>query len=97
MSPLEPEPLFIRTAPVDEAPLPKSKMAERDEEVAILTSVFDLPMLIVVAFVVPMLRVVALLSTDSNLAVDEFRTDAFVVPRILVVEVKDPIVTAPDV
>jgi hypothetical protein len=54
-------------------------------------------MLIVVAFVVPMLRVVALLSTDSNLAVDEFRTDAFVVPRILVVEVKDPIVTAPDV
>ena len=97
MSPDELVPLFIRTAPVDEAPLPKSKIAERDEAVAILTSVFDLPTFIVVAFVVPMLRVVALLSTDSNFAVEELKTDTFVVPSILVVLVKDPILTAPAV
>jgi len=84
VSPDELVPLFIRTAPVDEAPLPKSKIAERDEEVAILTSVFDFPMLIVVAFVVPMLRVVTLLSTDSNFAVEELKTDTFVVPSIVV-------------
>jgi hypothetical protein len=53
-------------------------------------------MLIVVAFVGPMLRVVALLSTDSNLAVDEFKTEVFVVPKI-VVEVKDPMVMVPEV
>jgi hypothetical protein len=97
VSPDELVPLFIRTAPVDEAPLPKSKIAERDEEVAILTSVFDLPTFMVVAFVVPMLRVVALLSTDSNFAVEELKTDTFVVPSILVVLVKDPILTAPAV
>jgi hypothetical protein len=84
VDPDDPEPLFIRTEPVDEAPLPKSKIAERDEEVAILTSVFDLPMFMVVAFVVPMLRVVTLLSTDSNFAVEEFSTETFVVPSIVV-------------
>ena len=61
-----------------------------------LTVLDVLPMFIVVAFVGPMLRVIALLSTDSNLAVDEFRTDAFVVPRILVATAADPRVNDPE-
>jgi hypothetical protein len=95
VDPDEPEPLFISTEPVDEAPLPKSKIAVRDEEVAILTSVFDLPMFMVDTFVVPMLRVDTLLSTESNLAVEEFKTEAFVVPNILVAVVADPRNTVP--
>ena len=61
-----------------------------------LTFLDALPMFIVVAFVVPMLRVVTLLSTDSNFAVDEFSTDAFVVPRILVATAADPRVNDPE-
>ena len=97
MEPDDPEPLFISTEPVDEAPLPKSKTAVRDEVAAILTSVFDLPTFMVDTFVVPMLRVDTLLSTVSNLAVEEFKTEIFAVPNILVVLVKDPILMEPDV
>ena len=97
MDPDDPEPLFISTEPVDEAPLPKSKTAVRDEVAAILTSVFDFPMFMIVAFVVPMLRVVTLLSTVSNFAVEEFNTETFAVPNILVVLVKDPILMEPEV
>ena len=52
--------------------------------------VFDLPILIVVAFVVPMFRVVTLLSIVSNFAVEEFNTETFVVPSNLVEEVAVP-------
>ena len=95
VDPDDPEPLFIITEPVDEAPLPKSKSAVRDEELAILTSVFDLPMFMVDTFVVPMLRVDTLLSIVLNLAVEEFKTEAFVVPNILVAVVADPRNTVP--
>ena len=60
-----------------------------------LSVVFVLPKFIVVAFVVPMVRVVTLLSMDSNFAVDELSTETFVVPSIVFVEVAVPMARDP--